>query len=380
MTKHYYPLHLHIVNQNEQHVGEQVYLAGTFNNWSEEHLLLGTIPEKGKRLDFILPELRAAEHEFKLSRGNFKTLFATPSGQLAQTVWLNHSKESNLEITIEAWRDDFPASTAGKQVTILDEHFYFPSLNVHRKIMIYLPKGYRQSEQRYPVLYMHDGQHLFDEATSVGRSGPVEWQVDKTIDKSAHEAIVVAIYHAANYELRAQEYMLSATEEIKNPKGLLYLEDIVQELKPFIDDQYRTYPDAANTAIAGSSIGGLISIYAGLLYPDVFGTIGSFSPSIWMDEEALYLKTLNKLLKYATEYSNQTLYFYVGGKEKRFDNKTSENDMKKELEKYIDFLAKNYKGSIELDINEHGKHGAAYWQLAFPRFFEHWNLNMGKNI
>src|SRR5690606_38204311 len=116
----------------------------------------------------------------------------------------------------------------------------------------------------------------------------------------------------------------------------LYLEDIVQELKPFIDAQYRTHTDAASTAIAGSSIGGLISIYAGLLYPDVFGTIGSFSPSIWMDEEALYLKSLDKLLKHGTDYKNQTLYFYVGGKEKRFDHKTTENDMKKELVKYID--------------------------------------------
>ncbi|WP_312136914.1 alpha/beta hydrolase-fold protein [Sphingobacterium sp.] len=376
MTKHYFPLHLRIINLDEKHVGEKLYLTGTFNNWSEEQVLIGTIPEKGGSISYTLEEVKAGEHELKLSRGSFKTLFADANGQLAPAVWLNHSKESELEMTIEGWRDDYPASTASEQVNILDEHFYFPNLDVHRKVLIYLPKGYKQSDKRYPVIYMHDGQHLFDEATSVGRSGPVEWKVDDTIDASEHDAIVVAIYHAANYDLRAEEYMLSATDEIKNPKGQLYLDDIVYELKPYIDAHYRTLNDRKHTAMLGSSIGGLISIYAGILYPEVFGTIGSFSPSIWMDEEPLYLKTLQQLLKRAEEYKSQTFYFYVGGKEKRFDRNTKENDMKKELEKYVEFLTKNYQGTIFMDINEHGKHGAAHWQLAFPAFFDYWSLQM----
>ena len=75
-------------------------------------------------------------------------------------------------------------------------------------------------------------------------------------------------------------------------------------------------------------------------------------------------------------FKNFDTYFYVGGKEKRFDRNTKENDMKKELEKYVEFLTKNYQGTIFMDINEHGKHGAAHWQLAFPAFFDYWSLQM----
>lgn len=140
MTKHYFPLHFRIINMDEKHVGEKLYLTGTFNNWSEEHVLIGTIPEKGGTINYTLEDVKAGEHELKLSRGSFKTLFADASGQLAPAAWINHSKESELELTIEGWRDDYPASTASEQVNILDEHFYFPNLNVHRKILIYLPK------------------------------------------------------------------------------------------------------------------------------------------------------------------------------------------------------------------------------------------------
>ncbi len=372
MAQKFFPIHFQISNQCPTHIGEDLYLCGSFNNWSQEHIYLGKIPAVGETLSADLEALKAGEWELKLSRGDWHNLFASPAGKLADPVILNHSKASELALTIEAWRDDFPASTASKEVHILDEHFFFPNLDVYRKVLIYLPASYAQHQQRYPVLYMHDGQHVFDEATSVGRSGPIEWQVDETINQATEQAIVVAIYHARTFRLREQEYMVHNSEEIQDAKGFLYLEDIVEVLKPFIDKQYRTLPDSQHTAMLGSSLGGLISLYAGIKYPEVFGWIGAFSPSIWMDEEKLYEFSSNSLNEHADRYVQQQLYFYIGSREIRNNRDHKQSNMLIDLEHYNDWLTDQYPGTISFSWNEQGKHGAFYWQKAFVDFFKYW--------
>lgn len=158
--------------------------------------------------------------------------------------------------------------------------FEIPQLERTRRVWVYLPPGYDASDARYPVLYMHDGQNVFDAATSyVG-----EWGVDETLDSlvaaGARVGIVVAVDHGV--ERRLDEYSPWRNDaHDAGGQGDAYVDFLATTLKPYIDDRYRTIPGREATGVAGSSMGGLISLYAALRYPDVFGRVGVFSPAFW---------------------------------------------------------------------------------------------------
>lgn len=361
-----------MTNNSDRYVGSPCYLAGNFNGWSPNACLLGNIPARGEQLLHLLENVEEGELDLKITRGSWNTLTANTAGRLLPATEVNVAGDTDVYLTIEAWRDDFPASTASGQVSIMAESFYFPKLNAHRRLWIYLPKNYRLSEKRYPVIYMHDGQHLFDEATSVGRGGPVEWMVDETIDEASADAIVIAIEHAPEYEGRKHDYLLFATDDTPAPRGLNYLQDIITTLKPYVDEYYRTLPDAPFTAMVGSSLGGLLSLYAGLYYPQVFGTLGVFSPSIWTGREELY-STFKALKANSRDlYKQQRYYFYAGDKENRRTKLPSENDMLADVLAFTKKMKDQDIATIQVDIQEGGKHGATYWQCAFSRFFSWW--------
>ncbi len=372
MSKKVHQVKVHIKNNSESFIGEALYLAGNFNNWSEEHLKIGYIPKKNEVITVILPEVSSGDLELKISRGDWNSLSATKDGKLELPHVSRIQRDTEVYLSIDAWRDLFPKSTASKQVHVLDDHFFFPELNVYRKVWIYLPKSYSNSAEHFPVLYMHDGQHLFDEATSVGRAGPIEWMVDETLDESDYPSIIVAIDHAKTYDLRQQEYMINPGHGTEKPQGWAYLEDIVCSLKPYVDEHYRTLTDPQNTAIVGSSLGGLLNIYAGLKYPEIFGTAVAFSPSIWMDEEKLYHYSREKLKENNLLRNQQEFYFYIGYRERRYRKMDSQNNMKLDLDRYYSWLLENFKGELKLEINTDGKHGAIYWQLAFREFYTYW--------
>lgn len=154
-----------------------------------------------------------------------------------------------------------------------------------RDVWVYLPPSYDEnSTAKYPVLYMHDGTNLFDKSISFGG---VEWKVDETLDGaiegdgSIKEIIVVALFATAD---RIPDYTPTPDSGYGGGNGDAYLKMIVEKLKPVIDGKYRTLTDRANTGMMGSSLGGLISTYAGVKYPEVFGLIGAMSPSTWWDD------------------------------------------------------------------------------------------------
>jgi predicted alpha/beta superfamily hydrolase len=174
---------------------------------------------------------------------------------------------------------DGKPSTALPGVSLLPSKLEMPGLGRQRQIRIYVPPGYATSGKRYPVLYMHDAQNLFDDATSfVG-----EWKVDETLDALARsgklELIVVGIDHGQ--DKRLTELNPWANERFGPGEGREYMDFIVKVVKPLIDSTYRTLPDRDNTAIMGSSMGGLISHYAIAQYPQVFSKAGVFSPAYW---------------------------------------------------------------------------------------------------
>ena len=170
-------------------------------------------------------------------------------------------------------------STALPGVSLLADQLEMPGLNRKRQIRMYLPPGYAGSGKRYPVLYMHDGQNLFDTATAYAG----EWKVDETLDALAKEGklelIVVGIDNGQ--DKRMTELNAWTNPRFGAAEGKEYTDFVVKTLKPLIDKTYRTLPDRANTAIMGSSMGGLASHYALVQYPQVFSKAGVFSPAYW---------------------------------------------------------------------------------------------------
>lgn len=192
------------------------------------------------------------------------------------------------------------ASTALRGVSILPDPVEIPGLQRKRQIRMYLPPNYATSGKRYPVLYMHDAQNLFDDATSFAG----EWKVDETLDALAKEGrlelIVVGIDNGGDKRLTE----LNAWD---NPRfgageGKQYTDFIVHTLKPAIDATYRTLPGRAHTAIMGSSMGGLASHYAIARYPQVFGKAGVFSPAYWTAAPAYDFMASHPLPKDARVY------------------------------------------------------------------------------
>src|SRR5258707_8575072 len=181
----------------------------------------------------------------------------------------------------------------------IKRHRAFPSkiLGNRRDVLVYLPRGYRRfSGRRYPVLYLHDGQNIFDAATSF--SG-VEWGVDETAERLIKESLIeplIVVAVANTGEQRIHEYAPTQgvfdakAKRKRRSKGLArqYAHFLIDELKPYIDRKYRTNPDAEFTGLGGSSLGGLVTLAIGVLYPHVFRRLIVMSPSIWWDNFAIY--------------------------------------------------------------------------------------------
>lgn len=188
-----------------------------------------------------------------------------------------------------SYTEDKKKHTVTGELLITDA-VYSPQLDNNRHVYVWLPPSYRENETRsYPVLYMHDGDSLFD-----GYATPsTEWGVDETMTTLANEGIEALIVGIPNMGMmRMNEYC--PFDEIQPTLGSDYLRFVVDTIKPLIDEDFRTLPDKANTGIAGSSMGGLISLYGFLKYQDVFSFCGSFSPVFWYTSDALYQMILSQ--------------------------------------------------------------------------------------
>lgn len=363
-----YTVRIEIEKRPQKHAEESFFITGNFNRWVPADAKLEVKEERNTRYAIELKDVKEGLLEYKFNRGSWQKLECTPDGKLADPHNAIIQRDTVIRTVIHGWRDDYPAATASPQVHLLDSSFFIPQLNTHRTVWIYLPKDYNNSGKKYPVLYMHDGQALFDEATSQGRTGPVEWGVDETIDKSGKGCIVVAVNHNPDKNLRIQEYYVHSNPDFDTVYGKQYLEFIVKTLKPHIDKNYRTLRDKKNTFMSGSSMGGLITLYAGLLYPDVFGSLGVLSPSVWLDYDHNY-KEIEKL-KPSAKYNAQRYYFYAGGNENRMKKDSSYVEMHNDVKNTVQAIKKKISPEIQVAVNPEGRHGPWYWSLAFPAFYE----------
>ncbi len=227
--------------------------------------------------------------QFKVTRGSWETVEKDAKGGEISNRTVEVGPATALRVQVASWRDQAPAPEVAHTVSgdlRLIEGFAMPQLGTTRTLRILLPPGYETSGRRYPVLYMHDAQNLFDAATSFAG----EWNVDETLAKlSASGAlpamIVVGIDHGG--QARLAEYSPYRDERIPTAKGDAYADFLVKVLKLWVDRTYRTKPEAVHTALAGGSLGGLISLHTVLRHPGVFGKVACFSSSFWVGERRM---------------------------------------------------------------------------------------------
>ncbi|NNF36484.1 MAG: alpha/beta hydrolase [Saprospiraceae bacterium] len=239
-------------------------------------------------------------------------------------------------------------------IEVVSEEFEIPQLDKTRKIYALLPHDYYESEKTYPVLYLQDAQNLFNEHNPYGN-----WAIDKHLaDLTAEgmgDIIVIAIDHGGKE--RIQEYSPYFHRKFGEGQGKHYTRFIINTLKPYIDEHYRTKPERRHSGIGGSSMGGLISAYVGIVYPEHFSRLMIFSPSFWYSDK-IYFDAF---------HYNYTLpmrmYIYGGDQESeymsrhihRFKDAVKDGDYNNSLVKY------------KVVINPEGQHNEAYWSQVFPK-------------
>jgi len=339
---------------------DDIYVAGNFNNWNPHDFNYKMKPFGGTRKVFVLKNVAGGKYEFKFTRGSWEKVETTAKGEDIANHSVELNSDTSLSFSIAGWHDDYPdkpkPKTATAQVQVLDTAFYIPQLNRYRRIWTYLPKTYNLTKGKYyPVLYMQDGQNLFNEQTAAFG----EWGIDECLDtlqiQLKKECIVVGIDNSA--EKRVTEYNPYDNEKYGKGEGNQYVDFLVQTLKPFIDKHFRTLKDMQNTFIAGSSMGGLISLYAVVKYPDVFGIAGIFSPSFRITPQ------LYNDAQQANWKGTHRFFFYAGEKESE--------SMVSDMKQMEDVLYRNNKNiqTTEL-IFPLGQHNESYWRKMFSNFYK----------
>ena len=273
---------------NNTPANDPIHIAGDFQGWdpgSASHILT---KDTFLNIHHITLPVGIGDILFKFTRGNWSKVESDENGQFIPNRSYSPAPIDTIYLQILGWEDldgnGGGQSTAAENVSIISDSFYMPQFNRYRRVWIYLPPDYHTTTYGYPVLYMHDGQNVFDDLTSfIG-----EWKVDETLNMMHAEGdtgiIVVAIDNGRN--LRTEEYTPWPNPNHGGGDGAIYVDFIVNDLMPFINANYRTLPDRNNTGIMGSSLGGLISTYAGIEHQDVFSKVGAFSPAYWFNPES----------------------------------------------------------------------------------------------
>jgi len=312
--------------------------------------------------------------EYKITRGSWDTVEKGPGGTEVSNRHFSvpaSGGEARVDIVVGSWRDQTEgagrlSSVVGTLRIIPD--FDLAQLGVKRTIRIWLPPDYSSENRRYPVLYMHDGQNLFDASTSFAG----EWKVDESLAaKAARDsgdgvplaAIVVGIDNGGAERLN--EYSPFKDRYSPSPRGDRYVDSIVHDLKPWIDANYRTLADRDHSWIGGSSMGGLISLYAVWSHPETFSRALCMSSAFFFgDHEMLRLVREKGISK------DLTIYLDVGGRE---------GDIMSESVSMVDDSKSMYdaliaagipSGHLDYAFDPEAPHNEGAWSKRFPSAYE----------
>lgn len=349
---------LKIILKTDEDDARPVYISGNFNNWHTQDKafmmkqIASNLYQYEFELDFDYPE----ELLYKFTKGDWCEVEVDAEGNRTE----NRSTKKHTGIQNEfvaRWkRNNLPFKPNFlPQVLLISDEFEIPQLQKTRKIWALLPHDYDATNERYPVMYLQDAQNLFNES-----AGQRNWEIDKKLavmaEYKTRKIIIIAIEHAE--EDRINEYNVGYTVLGKG-QGEKYIRFITETLKPFVDSNFRTKPEQEYTGIGGSSMGALVAIFSGLRFPEVFGKLMVFSPSLWVGPE-LEIKTNIK------PSADTKIYLYAGGKENETMVQQVENFKQDMI--FNEFVTDKTK--INLSINLQGKHNETYWSDEFPKAIE----------
>lgn len=333
----------------------EIFITGDFENWTggQNNYRLTALPDGDYAI--TLPQ-QSGSIEFKFTRGSWDTVEKGTNGEeISNRSYTFGGNGDTIYYSVLNWADLLggPGGTASSSVSIVSNDFPAPQLNTTRRIWIYLPPGYSSSNDRYPVLYMHDAQNLFDVETAFSE----EWEVDESLDElytqMGFELIVVGIDNGG--ASRIDEYTPFPHPQYGGGNANAYLDFLVTDLKPYIDSHYRTRPEPGFNGLMGSSLGGLVSHYGALRHPDVFAKAGVFSPSFWFNDQIYF---------YAADHANisdSRMYFMCG------DNEST--SMVGDMEGMIGLMQQNSFPPEDLNskIVNGGTHNEWLWRQEFKQ-------------
>lgn len=348
-----------IILRTEEDDLRPVYLSGNFNNWATQDLRFKMQKIKEGEYEYSFPaELEMyGELIYKFTKGDWSEVEIDMHGNRTPNRHWNDDRSVKVE-RVAKWRKNWLPYRPSQlpQIHLISEEFEIPQLNKTRKIWALLPHDYDSSTEHYPVLYLQDAQNLFNENAEFGN-----WQIDKKLavmsDYGIGKVIIIAVEHGEKERLL--EYNVGKTVLGKG-QGKQYIRFITDTLKPFVDRTFRTKTEREFTGIGGSSMGGLVSIFSGLMYPEVFGKLMIFSPSLWVIPK-IKLGFLDIF-----EPMDTRIYLYAGGDE----SETMVEHVTKFRKRLLKRESLQGKMNVRLSINEHGKHNELYWSDEFPKAIE----------
>ena len=337
-----------------------VFITGNFNKWNPKDatFVLKNIDNNTYTIE-IDDEQLPAIIEYKYTRGGWGNVEIDRFGNITPNRKIKKGDAPNEDI-VEKWRINWGPfkEEFSPIVEIISEKFFSPQLNRTRKIWALLPYNYHKTDKTYPVLYLQDAQNLFNEGSAFGN-----WEIDKKMSILAEygrgDVIIIAIENGS--EDRIKEYILDNDSITKNAEGKKYIRFLADTLKPYVDSVYRTKPEREFTGIGGSSLGGLISIYSGFLYPEVYSKLLIFSPSLWVNPENNFPQ-----MNFKNPYE---IKVYMYGGEMEGSQMTERIAL---FEKTLESWENSHSIQFEfkISINDEGKHQEFYWSQEFPRAVE----------
>jgi predicted alpha/beta superfamily hydrolase len=335
-----------------------LYVAGTFNSWNPGDAAYAlTYNAADGSYSVTLPASVTGTIEYKFTRGTWAMVETNATnGSIANRSYTIGSSTGPVQHQVLNWEDlggTSVPSTATVNVSIISTSFAMPQLGRSRRVWLYLPNDYATSTRRYPVLYLQDGQNIFDARTAFAG----EWGVDETLSQlqasgqDATGCIVVAVDNGAN---RLDEYSPWNNPQYGGGQGDAYVDFLAQTLKPYIDANYRTLPGRENTGIAGSSMGALIATYAAVRYPAVYGKVGALSPAYWFARQPL--------MQYLQQHPANpgTRFYFVSGI-------TESASMVADMSAVRDSLQRHGVPAANLHFNTRadGQHAEWFWRREF---------------
>ncbi len=268
-----------------------LYISGSvpaLGNWDAAGVPL--VRDKDGIYHATVPELlNSMDYRFKVNRGTWGTVETQADGKDVTDHTFTASKDGKVDVTVAGWIDNGKAVPGRVTMTgdiHLDKKFHSNALGNERTLIVYLPPNYeKEKDKRYPVLYLQDGQNLFDESTSYQG---IEWGFDEAAQRlissgQMQPVIIVGVYNTPQRTPEFTPPLGSASKS--DAKGELYAKMLAQEVKPFIDEHYRTQPDRGHTTIGGGSQGALIALYTAKTYPAVFGGVVALSPWLRINKQ-----------------------------------------------------------------------------------------------